>query len=61
MNYPLSERVRRRLYHALEPTVATIAGLDLQQLQQAAIGALPLTDVQVTALARHFDIKENAA
>ena len=63
MNYPLAERIRRRLFHSLSPETSVAAGLghDLGSLQQLAIGAVPLTAEQTAALARHFNIKETAA
>jgi hypothetical protein len=54
----LARSVGNRLRHSLSPDVAAIAGLRLDELQQAMIGRIALSDEQLERLAVHFGIKQ---
>jgi hypothetical protein len=52
----LEQRVRRALPHYLSDEVASVAGLTLDELQQAVLGSHPLTPEQVQQLARRMKL-----
>jgi hypothetical protein len=56
----LTERVRRRCWHALNPQTANVAGVTIATLQQFVAYQYVMADGQIAALATYFNIKEAA-
>ena len=52
-----TKEIRDRLWHSLSPETASVVGLSVEQLQQVLMGAQYLSQAQIDALARHFNIK----
>lgn len=52
------QNVQRRLYHYLEPSVASCAGLRFDELQQVCIGTLVPTQEQLNALSRRMSLPQ---
>jgi hypothetical protein len=55
-----AKQIRDRVVHSLSPQTAAAAGIRLDELQQVVSGTYSLSQEQIDALARYFNMRSSS-